>query len=225
MWSTGTVVHEIAVHFATPDVLDLAPAPRCAVGTALGSVPPAVHQPAAAVVNADIFASAPRIVVAAMASTGTAVHEAAIVFTSPDGSAPARQSAPAATASAVTFEIKLRTAARVGSDAAYTDTHAFSTDSAHAELGAPCTTTSHDITTPGSRSPPHPSLTPPLMFPPGKRGIGSCVRLTPPPGDGLSTDREAKALWSGHSSGRICGNGRRTGSAHRGKEGAHSPSS
>ena len=78
-----------------------------------------MHEPVVAVVSADIFASAPsNLVAAAVASIGTAVYEPAAVFASPDVFAPAPHSAATATASAVAFEIKLRTADRGGSDAA-----------------------------------------------------------------------------------------------------------
>ena len=153
-----------------------------------------------------------------MASTDTAVHEPAVVFTSPDVFAPAPYSAAAATANAVAFEIQLHTAARIRSDAACTDTRAFGTHSAHVELAAPCITTPHDISMPGSHSPQHPSTPLPPMPPPAKRGMGSCLRLAPPPDDGLFTARGARALWSGHSNGGG-GNGHRTGSAQRGKGG------
>ena len=149
-----------------------------------------------------------------------------VVFLRQDVFAPAPHSAAAATASAVALEIKLRTAARVGSDAACTDARAFGTHSAHVELAAPCTNTSHDITTPGSRSRPHPLYAPPPppMPPPARREMGSCLQLAPPPGDRLPTARKARAFWSSHSSGGG-GNGRRTGWAHRSNGGGHSPSS
>ena len=166
-------VHEPAVAVATRDAS--ASAPRSVV-TAIASVPTAVHERAVAFVRADVLASAPRIVVApAVASTGTAVYEPVTVFSSPSIFAPAPHSTYGVTASAVGFEIKLRTAAREGSDAACTDTHAFGTHSAHVELAAPCTTTSHDLTTPGSHSPPHPPL-------PSFRGPAP---LPPPPSTGV----------------------------------------
>ena len=115
-------------------------------------------------------------------STGTAVHEPAVVFASPAIFAPAPHSAAAATASAVAFEIKLRNAARVGSDAACTDTRAFGTHSAHVELATPCTTTSHDTTTPGSRSPPYPSMPPPPPHAPSREegnGVVPPTRAAP----------------------------------------------
>ena len=155
-----------------------------------------------------------------MVSTGTAGHEPAVVFTSPDVLAPAPHRAAAATASAVAFEIKIRNAASVGSDAGCTEMRSFSSHSSLLERATPVTTTSHDITTPWPRKPLHPSMPPPLppCPPPVKRGVGSCLLLAPPLGDGLATSRGARAFWSGHGSDGG-GNARRTGSAHRGKTG------
>ena len=170
--SARIAVHEPPVAVATRDAS--ASAPRSVVA-AIASVRTAVHERAVAFVRADVLASAPRIVVApAVASTGTAVYEPVAVFSSPSIFAPAPHSAPGVTASAVGVEIKLRTAARVGSDAACADTHAFGTHSAHVELAAPCTTTSHYLTAPGSHSPPHPPLpSPPYRPPPHQMSTGS----------------------------------------------------
>ena len=161
--SVPNAVHEPAVAVATADASALAPC----VGTAAVSVPTVIHEPAVAVATANDFSSAPSNVVApAVASTGIAVHESTVsyFFT------PAPHSAAAAAAGAATFEIKLRTADRVESDAPCTDMRASGARSAAVELIAPCTTTSRDTTTPEYRSPPRPPLPPlrpaPLPRPP-----------------------------------------------------------
>ena len=72
---------------------------------------------------------------------------------------------PAAAASAVIFDIKLRAADRAGSDAPYTDTRAWGTHSTAAELTSPCTTTSRDTATPEYHPPPRTPLPSPLPAP------------------------------------------------------------
>ena len=86
------------------------------------------------------------------------VHEPAVLLSSPDVFTPAPHSAAAAAVSSATFEVKLRAADRVGSDALCTDTRASDTRSAAVELTAPCTTKSRDTITPEYRSPPRPPL-------------------------------------------------------------------
>ena len=106
MANVATVVHRPAVAVAAADASALAP--RIAFGTVVASVLIVVHEPAATVATANVFAATSTVVVPALASTGTAVHEPAVlhVFT------PAPHSAAAA--GAIIFEITLRTADRVG---------------------------------------------------------------------------------------------------------------
>ena len=97
----------------------------------MASVPPAVSAPAVAVASAGDFSSAPRSIFAA-AVVSTAVHEPAVIFSSPDGFTPAPLGAAVTTARAAAFNIKRRTAARVGSDGA--STRVFNTHTADVEF-------------------------------------------------------------------------------------------
>ena len=85
--SVPTAVREPAVDVATADASALAP--RSAVATAAVSAPTVVHEPAVAAATTNVSSSTPSNVIAAVASIGTAVHELAVFFASPDSFAPA----------------------------------------------------------------------------------------------------------------------------------------